>query len=258
MALSTRTDLRPTCVALIPASDEGSPAALRLAAGLLAPRLVRRTPTTAHVVLVATTATLLGGDVLDLEVAVGPGLRLDLGDVAGTVAYHGRGRSAQVRAHLQVAAGATLVWAGEPLVVSEGAQVERLLIADVDKGGRLLVRDQVALGREGEEGGSLWCRTELAYAGQPTLVETLDLRGRREREEPSVLGVNRVIDTVTAVGWRPPAPDGTGPQRGPGPVVYALSQPGAQARNLVRASHESTLPALWKDWSEAVGVRYAG
>jgi urease accessory protein len=255
MAPSTRTELRPTRVALSLAADTGSPAAVRLATGLLAPRLVRRTPTSAHVVLVATTATLLGGDTLDLEVDVGPGLRLDLADVAGTVAYHGRGRTAQVRAHLRVGAGATLVWAGEPLVVSEGAQVERLLVADVEEGGRLLVRDHVALGREGEEGGSLWCRTQLAYAGQPALVETLDLRSRSERGEPAVLGSSRVIDTVTAVGWRPPASEASGLD---GVAVYALAEPGAQARTLVRASHESPLPRLWADWSQAVAVRYAG
>ncbi len=255
MALSTPTELRPTRVALAPAADPDSPAALRLGTGLLAPRLLRRTPTSAHVVLVATTATLLGGDTLDLDVEVGPGLRLDLTDVAGTVAYHGRGRPARVRAHLRVAAGATLVWAGEPLVVAAGAQVERQLVAEVEEGGRLLVRDHVALGREGEDGGSLWCRTELAYAGQPALVETLDLRSASQRQEPAMLGHCRVIDTVTAVGWRPPASEAGALD---GVAVYALDMPGAQARTMVRASHESPLPRLWADWSEALAVRYAG
>ena len=47
----------------------------------------------------ATTALLLGGDAVELVVEVGPGAVLDLFDVAGTVAYHGRGRSGGVAYH---------------------------------------------------------------------------------------------------------------------------------------------------------------
>ena len=47
--------------------------------------------------LVGQTALLLGGDAVELDVRVGPGARLELCDVAGTVAYDGRGRSARWR-----------------------------------------------------------------------------------------------------------------------------------------------------------------
>jgi urease accessory protein len=236
---------------------------VHLGSGLLAPRLVGRGPTTVHVALVATAATLLGGDIVELDVEVGRGLRLDLTDVAGTVAYHGRGRPAVLRSRLRVGPGATLVWAGEPLVVADGADVERHLVADVAPGGRLLVRDQVALGRHGELGGSLRCRTELTYAGQPALVESLDLRAAPERDGPGMLGAARVIDTVTAIGWRPGGaasdPDEPDEPHEPGGVVvYALSAPGAQARALVAASHESALPRLWTAWARTLAVRNAG
>jgi urease accessory protein len=233
---------------------------VHLRGGLLAPRVLRRDPSSVHVMLVATTATLLGGDVVELEVEVGDGLRLDLGEVAGTVAYHGRGRAAVVSTRVRVGTGATLTWAGEPLVVCDGARVERRLVADVDEGGRLLVRDHVALGRSGERGGSLECHTELGYGGTPALVETLDLGDGSDRDAPAMLGGARVVDTVTALGWRPDAVAGTGERPWPpdGVSVYALAAPGAQARNLVHASHASAMPRVWGAWAATIAVRNAG
>jgi urease accessory protein len=248
MARSTPTEVRPARVAVLAGAD-GGPEVVQLYSGVLTPRIVRRGTDGVHVALITTTATLLGGDSLDLEVEVGPDLRLSLADVAGTVAYHGRGRSARVSTTLRVRAGATLVWAGEPLVVTEGARVERRLVADVEAGGRLLWRDQVALGREGERAGSLLCQTDVTYAGEPALVETLDLRAAADRDAPGVLGPHRVVDSVTAVGWRP---DPSGPAA-PGVSVYGLARRGALARQLVAASHESLLPRLWSAWVAQLG-----
>ena len=56
---------------------------------------------------------------------VGPGARLELSDVAGTVAYAGRGRAATWTTHLELAEDAELVYAGQPFVVGEGAEVTR-------------------------------------------------------------------------------------------------------------------------------------
>jgi urease accessory protein len=54
--------------------------------------------------LLATTALLLGGDEVELNVAVGAGTRLDLFDIAGTVAYHGRGRAAAWHVRIELTA----------------------------------------------------------------------------------------------------------------------------------------------------------
>ena len=71
-------------------------------------------------------------------------------------------------------------------MVCDGARVERRLVADVDEGGRLLVRDHVALGRSGERGGSLECHTELGYGayadGGP--LDPLLLTGEERRAVP--------------------------------------------------------------------------
>ncbi len=45
---------------------------------------------------------------MEIEVEVGPGASLELFDVAGTVAYHGRGRPAAWHTRLELADGGTL------------------------------------------------------------------------------------------------------------------------------------------------------
>jgi urease accessory protein len=236
----TRTDVRTARVALLPDDTRrGGPARLDLRGGLVTPRVVRQGAASAEVALIATTATLLGGDELRLSVEVGPGLRLDLRDVAGTVAYHGRGAGCLVEVGLTVHPGAVLVWAGEPLVVCDGAQVVRTLDVDVADTGRLLLRDRVALGRTGETGGDLTCRTTMTYAARPALVEELTLRGG-SRAGAGVLGGARVVDSVTALGWRP---------ADPGRDVFTLHEPGALARQLATDAHHSTLGRTWDTWA---------
>ena len=67
---------------------------VHLQPGLLRGQIMANNADGCRIGLVATTALLLGGDAVELVVEVGPGAVLDLFDVAGTVAYHGRGRSA--------------------------------------------------------------------------------------------------------------------------------------------------------------------
>jgi urease accessory protein len=232
--VSTHTEVRTARVELWPGDGRSR---LVLAAGLVTPRVVRHDGDAAEVALLATTATLLGGDTLRLAVEVGPGLRLDLRDVAGTVAYHGRGLGCVVDVSLRVHDGATLAWAGEPLVVADGSAVTRHLRADVAEGGRLLLRDRVSLGRSGQGGGRLDCHTTLTYAGRPALVEHLEVHAGLG---PGALGTARVIDTLTALGWRPDPV--------PGHPAYLLHEPAAMVRELLEEAHHSTTPAVWKAW----------
>lgn len=233
--MSTHTEVNTARVELWPGQERSR---LVLAAGLLTPRVVRHDASGAEVALIATTATLLGGDALRLCVDVGPGLRLDLRDVAGTVAYHGRGLGCVIDVSLRVHAGGTLTWACQPLVVADGAEVTRSLHVDVAEGGRLLLHDQVSLGRSGQEGGRLDCHTTMTYAGRPALVEHLEVRAGLGT---GALGTARVVDSVTAIGWRPETP--------PGHAAYRLHEPGAVSRQLLTQAHDSTLAALWADWN---------
>lgn len=212
--------------------------------GLLSPRVVATTATSARVVLVATHATLLTGDRVVLDLAVEDGLALEIEDVAATVAYDGRGGApACWSTRLSVGTDATLVWAAEPFVVATGAEVHRRLAVDVADRGRALLRDTIVLGRSGERGGRLECRTRVGYAGVPLLAEDLSLDGSAT-DDPAVRGDHRVIDQVLAAGWRPDSPV-------QGADVYDLAAPGRLARHLGADAHSSPLPQVLATWKRS-------
>ena len=200
--------------------------------------------TRCRVGLLATTALLLGGDTVELSVRVGPGATLDLFDVAATVGYHGRGRRAWWSVSLVVEAGGTLVWSGEPLVVADGADVERTLTLDVADSARALVHDGLVLGRAGERGGRVLSRTSVSLGGRPVLRED-QLLDPADRGDPGLLGAFRVIDTVTAIGVPPGAATAIPSYALPGGV-------GTVQRHLGSQTADSPVAAAWPGWRRAV------
>jgi len=176
-----------------------------LAGDLLRPQRVADGPEGPRVGLVATTALLLGGDEVDLAVELGPGATLDLFDVAGTVAYHGRGRPAAWRTSLSLADGSHLTYAGQPFVVSDGADVTRVLRVDLAGSARLRLRETLVLGRDGQVGGRVRSRTHLTVGEVETWREDTDLDPAGIRDRPGLLGGRRVVDTVLTVGRPVPA-----------------------------------------------------
>jgi urease accessory protein len=178
---------------------------VELAGGLLRPQRVADGPSGPRVGLVATSALLLGGDAVDLAVELGPGTRLDLFDVAGTVAYHGRGRPAVWRTALALDDGAGLTYSGQPLVVSDGADVTRVVRVDAAGSARLSLRETLVLGRHGQAGGRVRSRTDLRVDGADVWREDTDLDPAGLRDLPGLLGGCRVVDTVLTLGPPPPA-----------------------------------------------------
>ena len=177
-----------------------------LVGGLLRPQVVLDRPDRVRIGLVATTALLLGGDQVELEVRLGPGVSLELFDVAGTVAYHGRGRPAAWRTTITLAERARLRYDGAPFVVSEGADVERTLDLGLAPTANVWLRETVVLGRSGEIGGRLRSRVAVAVGGRQVFLEDQVLDPFGIRRSPGMLGSHRVIDTLIAVGT-----DGAGP-----------------------------------------------
>jgi urease accessory protein len=214
----------------------------RFTSGLLRAQLLHGPDDRCRVGLLATTALLLGGDQVELEIVVGEDATLELLDVAGTVAYHGRGATSGWQVRLQLEAGARLRWSGEPLVVSYGARVIRSLDVDLAASSSLMLRETVVLGRSGEPGGRCTSRTAIRRTGQDLLVETLDLDAVDLRRLPGMLGRHRVVDTIVALGL----PE---PRAAQGAARFRLVEPGCTVtRYLGQEVSRSPLHDAWRDF----------
>lgn len=190
----------------------------------------------AQVSLVPEGALLLSGDDVLIEVYVGCGLRLELVEPGGTVAYVMEGGSASWEVRIDLAAKATLVWAGEPFVVSAGATVDRTTTVTVGSGAVLAVREMLVLGRHGERPGTV--RQELAVTGPlgvPILHETFHVG---PQSSSLLLGGARAIGTVLLVGGRlPVTSDGT---------RLDLHEEGTVVRSLATEAHRAAPVQAWR------------
>ena len=129
-----------------------------------------------------------------------------------------------------------LQWHGLPFVVTDGADVERRTSLTLGSGARAVMRETLVLGRHGEQGGRLVSALTVVDADGPILLERLEADGTAP--EPGVLGRNRVIDAVIAVGFRPPTR----------PMDLEFARPGAMARHLSDHTHGSPLDPVWDAW----------
>ncbi|MFL6023799.1 MAG: urease accessory protein UreD [Marmoricola sp.] len=209
----------------------------------LRPMIVDSGPGYARVCLMPDGALLLAGDTIQLEVTLGPGVHLDLVEPAGTVAYDMRGGQAAWDVSLYLAERATLVWAGEPFVVAAGARVSRSTSARLGDGARLAVRETLVLGRHQERSGVL-AQTWQAHDadGEEVLVEHLVLDETAHR--PGVLGGNRVLGSVLALGFDVPGevcPDGR----------MDLERGGTVWRRLAGDAHLGVPEEAWRVVSDA-------
>jgi urease accessory protein len=190
----------------------------------------------ACVSLVPDGALLLAGDALWLDISVGPRVSLELVEPGGTVAYPMRGGHASWNVTISLAAGATLVWAGEPFVVAEGARVRRHTTIELGMGARLAMRETIVLGRHAEVGGQLDLTTTATGSdGLPILADGLSIG---PESSSLLIGGARVIETVTVLGARIDSVAGT---------RLDLQAEGTLVRGLSSAVHTALPDSVWAD-----------
>lgn len=204
-------------------------------AASIRPMLVDHDRTGARVSLVPEGALLLAGDAIEIDVTVDAGARLDLIEPGGTVAFDMRGGTATWSVLVTLGQGAVLTWAGEPFVVSAGADVRRRTVVRLAAGARLMQRETLVLGRYGEVPGTIRQQTDVTRDRTPLLVEDLPLDADTT---PALLGGHRVISSVLAVG-------GPGPADGPVSDRFDLDQGGTLWRRLGVHAHETGLAEAW-------------
>ncbi len=205
----------------------------------LAARVLDVTATGARVALVATTALLLAGDEIEIEVQVGPGAHLEIVDTAGTVAYNAGGVSSSWTVRITVADGGSLIWAGEPFVVADGAAVTRNTTIELGEGAAACLRETLILGRTGEIGGALRSRLSVTGPEGPTLIEELDLSDPDLRGLPGILGPGRTLDSVMLFGLVAPPVTSLSPGD-----RFDLDAAGTLTRSLPATLAASTMPAV--------------
>ncbi|WP_433501324.1 urease accessory protein UreD [Sphaerimonospora sp. CA-214678] len=127
----------------------------------------RRDATAAWVHLVAGGAGPLGGDRLRLEVDVGAGSTLVLGEVSPTLLLPGPyGEESRTEFDIRVGPRGTLVWLPQPVVPAAGCRHRTDVRITLCHDSRLLLREEVLFGRYGERPGALRQRLRAMAGGR--------------------------------------------------------------------------------------------
>ncbi len=223
--------------------------------------LLSEVPPTVWVHLVGAAAGPLAGDELRLDLGVGAGVRLVVRSAAATVALPGRGPGpSRLTVDAEVGDGAELDLGPEPTVVAAGADHELVTDVRLAATARLRLREEILLGRFGEQPGSLHSvlRVDVAAGSGgpiPLLRQELVL-GEAEPglRGPAHLGQARAVGSLLVAGpeWAGLAPTagvatGAGllPLAGPGYLVSAL------ADDAVALRRRLTLPPGDPGWQRA-------
>lgn len=211
------------------------------------PMLLASDAWSARVALVPDGALLLADDHVRIAVEVGPGATLELVEPGGTVAYAMDGRWARWDVTVTVGAGASLLWHGEPFVVSGGAGVRRTTEAVLHEGARMGLREVLVLGRHGESPGRLVQKTTCSDgSGRPLLVEGLDLDARRSA---ALLGPgNAALFSALVLGMEPCEVTERTDR-------YDLEHGGHLYRACAASVHEAIDHGLWDQVARAIRSR---
>ncbi len=231
--------------AVVSAVDDGHGGTRLVDLRSMAPLLLRPTPD--GVYLVGGAAGPLGGDRLRLRIEVGPGASLTVRTSAASVALPGRsGRPSNFDIDATVADGGRLRWLPEPAVAATRCRHRLRSRISVGRGGRLVWRDELVLGRHEEDAGDYVSRIDIEVEGTPVLRQELAVGGDHPGwGGPAVTDRCRAVGSVVVVEprfARAPPPRAAFAERAavlclPGPAVQvvALADDALSLRRLLDA-----------------------
>ena len=163
-----------------------------------APMLLR--PVNEALYIVGGAASPLGGDDLRLEIELQSGVSLVVRSTAASLArrgIHELSSMMSISAHL--AEKASLWWLVEPAVACFGCDHYVDVTVDMAENSNLYWRDELVLGRQGEESGKWSSRLSADIAGQPLVRSEFSTRWPGWNG-PAVAGSNEVIGSILIAG----------------------------------------------------------
>jgi urease accessory protein len=230
--------------ARILATREGLP--LLTGEGPLAVRRTRPKEPGLRVTVVGAMSAPLGGDHLTVEAEARDGARLTVDAAAATVALPGRGTEpARYDVRLTVGEDAGLSWLPGQLISAAGSELRTRTHVELAATARLVLREELVLGRHGEQPGSLGTRLTVRRAGRPLLQQEFAFGPGAPGgwDGPAVLGGHRAVGQLLIVGSefaeKPARPRLLGdtavltPLAGPGVLVTAVAPDALQLRRVL-------------------------
>ncbi len=212
------------------------------------PLVLRQTPDAVY--LVGGAAGPLGGDLLELDIDVGDHADLVLRSAAAVLAQPGPlGGSSLQRTIVRVGRDASLVMRLEPMVSVVGSDHRIDIDVALHPTSRLVLVEELVLGRHAEASGRVATRLRVERDGQALLTHELDLGGDAPAWSSSVvLGGARAVVQQLLVG--PDAPTAVRVHRDDVRGTYAAFMPlAAQAAMLLALA-----PSLLEARAAAVAV----
>ncbi|MFD5493211.1 urease accessory protein UreD [Streptomyces sp. GDS52] len=221
-----------------------------------------REATATGVHLTAGGAGPCGGDRLGLEVRVGAGSTLVLGEVSATVLLPGpHGEESRLHIDIRVEAGGTLVWLPEPVIAAHGCRHRTRIHIALAPGARLLLREEVLCGRYGEQPGAFRQRLRAVVGDRPLYDQELAVgpdapgwAGPAVTAGHHAIGSVLVVDPAMDLPTSPPAGLRSGgggagegtvmPLAGPGLLVGSLAPDSTTLRRRLDAALDDILTGV--------------
>ncbi len=153
----------------------------------------------ARVCLAAGAAGPMGGDELVLQVQVGAGTTLVLTEASATVLLPGADEAqSRLQVRVEVGPAATFVWLPEPMIAARGCHHVNNIDIELADDSRLLLREELLLGRRGESSGRIRQVLRVRRDRRPLYLQELVL-GEDSSRSPAVVGSHRAVGSMLVV-----------------------------------------------------------
>ncbi|GAA1554468.1 urease accessory protein UreD [Brevibacterium picturae] len=162
---------------------------------------IDRDPNAARIALTSGAAGPLGGDHYRFDVTVGDGSSLLIREVSATLVLPGvHGHPSLLESHAHVGDAATLVWVPEPVIAAKGCRHTHTVDIDLAATARLFYREELVLGRHGEDPGDLSSALTIRRGGAALSIQRFDLGPNSPGfNSPAVAGSSLGVGSIVIV-----------------------------------------------------------